>query len=644
MNTINQTRTLRSQAKRKLFMTTHRPSLLPLNLIVALVGVFSASAAPVGTTFSYQGQLKNNGVPVNGPYDIRVTLYSTPTGSGAVGSPNPNVFGCWPVNNGLFTVQLNFGGLSAYDCQARWLEFATRPCNNTNSFQVLTQRVELLPTPYALQSLSACSVESNGVTTVSIQDGSVTANKIGSGQVVKSLNGLRDAVNLVAGNNVTITPNGNNLQIAATGGGSSSIWSLNGANAFYNAGNVGIGTLNPSRRLEVQGPGDLEIGLKSTDPRGALWTLQSTAASSSFPNPIMPWEGSFQIIDRTAGASRLSILANGRVGLGTIEPSHNLEVAGLGDVEIGLKSKDVGGRLWTIQSSGTAGNPSDGTFQIIDRSAGASRLRIDSGGAVSWGQSSLSPDQNGAIELGDSTAGAGAPYIDFHRAVGHPEDFNVRLMNDADKQLSLYGNLNIADGDIRMNAGRSISSSGRLHIQANEDLYLNPFGGAGTVIVGGGGGPGNFHVVGSASVCSLTIRGGCDLAEPFQMSESEIPKGSLVIIDEENEGRLKLAAKTYDTRVAGIISGANGVNPGISLHQEGLIEGGQNVALSGRVYALADSSNGSIKPGDLLTSSSTPGHVMKVTDHARSQGAIVGKSMSALKEGKGMVLVLVTLQ
>ena len=159
---------------------------------------------------------------------------------------------------------------------------------------------------------------------------------------------------------------------------------------------------------------------------------------------------------------------------------------------------------------------------------------------------------------------------------------------------------------------------------------------------------GNFNgrvfVGNDASVCSLTIRGGCDLAEPFEMSDREIPKGLLVIIDEENAGKLKLAGQEYDTRVAGIVSGANGVNPGISLHQEGVMDGGQNVALSGRVYALADASHGSIKPGDLLTSSNIPGHVMKVTDHVKAQGAIVGKAMSALKDGQGLVLVLVTLQ
>ena len=68
------------------------------------------------------------------------------------------------------------------------------------------------------------------------------------------------------------------------------------------------------------------------------------------------------------------------------------------------------------------------------------------------------------------------------------------------------------------------------------------------------------------------------------------------------------------------------------------------MALSGRVYALADTSSGSIKPGDLLTTSPLAGHCMKVTDHAKAQGAVIGKAMSSLKEGQGMVLVLVTLQ
>jgi hypothetical protein len=128
------------------------------------------------------------------------------------------------------------------------------------------------------------------------------------------------------------------------------------------------------------------------------------------------------------------------------------------------------------------------------------------------------------------------------------------------------------------------------------------------------------------------------------MSSADIPEGAAVIIDQENPGKLKMSNRAYDHRVAGIVSGANGIKPGISLSQQELNEGGKNVALSGRVYVLADASSSRIEPGDLLTTSSTPGHVMKVSNHAKAQGAILGKAMSSLKQGKGMVLVLVTLQ
>ncbi|MDW8310319.1 MAG: hypothetical protein RMK20_13175, partial [Verrucomicrobiales bacterium] len=146
------------------------------------------------------------------------------------------------------------------------------------------------------------------------------------------------------------------------------------------------------------------------------------------------------------------------------------------------------------------------------------------------------------------------------------------------------------------------------------------------------------------SVCALEVRGGCDLAEPFTMSEAHIPRGSVVVIDEDHPGQLKLSTHAYDTHVAGVVSGANGVKPGIALKQEGALDQGENVALSGRVYVHADAAYGAIRPGDLLTTSDTPGHAMKVSDPARAQGAVLGKAMTPLLEGQGTVLVLVTLQ
>ncbi|HUA65128.1 MAG TPA: hypothetical protein VME24_04725, partial [Alphaproteobacteria bacterium] len=153
-------------------------------------------------------------------------------------------------------------------------------------------------------------------------------------------------------------------------------------------------------------------------------------------------------------------------------------------------------------------------------------------------------------------------------------------------------------------------------------------------------------VSGNASCASITITGGSDLAEPFRISsaKSDVPPGSVVVIDPSNPGHLKLSDQPYDTGVAGVVSGANGIHPGIQMQQQGLLAGGKDVALSGRVYVLADTSNGPIKPTDMLTTSSIPGYAMKVTDHARAQGAILGKAMTGLSDGKGMVLVLVTLQ
>jgi hypothetical protein len=156
---------------------------------------------------------------------------------------------------------------------------------------------------------------------------------------------------------------------------------------------------------------------------------------------------------------------------------------------------------------------------------------------------------------------------------------------------------------------------------------------------------GNVNIEGRTTTRVLEITGGSDLAEPFPISHVEkLLPGSAVIIDERNPGHLTLSSESYDQRVAGIISGAGGITSGLTMSQQGVMEGDQNIALSGRVYVLATASNGAIKPGDLLTTSDIPGHVMKATDKELSHGAIVGKAMTSLSENEGLVLVLVNLQ
>jgi hypothetical protein len=160
---------------------------------------------------------------------------------------------------------------------------------------------------------------------------------------------------------------------------------------------------------------------------------------------------------------------------------------------------------------------------------------------------------------------------------------------------------------------------------------------------------GPVKIQGVNTVEVLEITGGADLSERFDIKESRehllARAGMVVSIDSENPGELKISKVSYDRKVAGIISGAGGVNPGMLMGQEGTnADGAIPVALTGRVYAMADASYGSIGAGDLLTTSDTPGHAMKVTDYARAQGAIIGKAMSSLEKDTGLVLVLVSLQ
>jgi hypothetical protein len=143
----------------------------------------------------------------------------------------------------------------------------------------------------------------------------------------------------------------------------------------------------------------------------------------------------------------------------------------------------------------------------------------------------------------------------------------------------------------------------------------------------------------------VEITGGSDLAERFAVSgeETAVP-GTVMVIDPDNPGHLMPSSSAYDRKIAGVVSGAGDVQPGLTLHQEGVLEGDTVVAIAGRVYVMADASNGPIQPGDMLTSSNTPGHVMKATDLDLAQGAVLGKAMTALDSGTGLVLVLVNLQ
>lgn len=92
------------------------------------------------------------------------------------------------------------------------------------------------------------------------------------------------------------------------------------------------------------------------------------------------------------------------------------------------------------------------------------------------------------------------------------------------------------------------------------------------------------------------------------------------------------------------MSGAGGLRPGIVLGRQADARDRCPLALAGTVFCQADASNGPIGLGDLLTTSSTPGHAMRATDPVRAFGAVLGKALGELRTGRGLVPVLVALQ
>lgn len=153
-----------------------------------------------------------------------------------------------------------------------------------------------------------------------------------------------------------------------------------------------------------------------------------------------------------------------------------------------------------------------------------------------------------------------------------------------------------------------------------------------------------LHVNGTARVAVLEITGGGDLGESFEIEdEAQVEPGTVMVIDEQHPGKLKVSDRAYDRKVAGVVSGAGNVSAGLVLAKD-LTPKHLIIALTGRIYCKAEARSGPIEPGDLLTTSSTPGRAMKANDSIMGRGAILGKAMTGLKEGEGFVLAIVNLQ
>jgi hypothetical protein len=137
-----------------------------------------------------------------------------------------------------------------------------------------------------------------------------------------------------------------------------------------------------------------------------------------------------------------------------------------------------------------------------------------------------------------------------------------------------------------------------------------------------------------------------DVAELFEVdiATAIYEPGDVLAISERKSGQLTLSASPYSTLVAGVYA----TQPGVTLNKEDKNDRQTApLALVGVVPTKISAENGAVALGDLLVTSSTPGHAMKAdkSDPTRLIGAVIGKAMERFDgPGMGMINVLVNLQ
>src|SRR5215471_10141405 len=418
-------------------------------------------------------------------------------------------------------------------------------------------------------------------------------------------------------------------------------------------GKIGIGTPAPSYKLHLAGHTTFDwpiIKLQNLDSGGHSYWLYGGAQG----NP-----GDFGIYDETAQAYRFYLNGNGHVGAGTtnltssmmtIEGQDALSVRGYQPF-INFIDTNAGNSRGAIQQ--VAGGLNLFTDSYLKGTNPFGYLRLDNSGNVGIGSANPQAKLEVASGSGDIFHLIGyEPFITFYDsnhgyASGAIQQVGGGLNLFTDSYLKgvnpfaylrLDNNGNVGIGTPTPEPAAKLHVAGsflRVDGAANEQAYI------------GGDGIGNDVNLGSSNpsvtdvvlwnratsvymnlvTAALTITGGSDFSENFDVNAAEttreavrtkVEAGLVVSIDPTNPGKLQLSTQAYDRRVAGIISGAGGVNPGMMMSQQGTLADGQHpVALTGRVYCWADASQGAIEPGDLLTTSFTPGHAMKVTDLAK---------------------------
>jgi len=422
--------------------------------------------------------------------------------------------------------------------------------------------------------------------------------------------------------------------IYAESAGTDNDWMVSG-NHIYSipSGNVGIGATSPSSKLHVEDntTGDLIVKIHNQNDAGTerLYFGTSTSTDAGImvygsSNPIYP--GKWRFFNNKTSAHydwitnlgvKMTLANDGKLGIGTTAPSSILHVED-------STTNDVTAIIHNLNN------------------AGSERL--------CFGTSTVS--DAGILVYGSTNASYPGKWRFFNNKTSAHYDW----LTNGSVRMTLTNEGRVGIGFSNPTTRLWIEESGsddplRIRVAGSTKLIVKNDGkvGIGTLspteqltVVGNVKIDGNLNIYNGATKI-MELGAGLDYAEGFDVSaQDKIEPGSVLVIDPDNAGKLALSNKSYDTKVAGIVAGAKGLGSGVRL---GAGNFDYDVALAGRVYCNVDATEEAVQPGDLLTTSATPGYAMKAANYVRAQGAILGKAMESLEKGqKGQILVLVTLQ
>jgi hypothetical protein len=143
-----------------------------------------------------------------------------------------------------------------------------------------------------------------------------------------------------------------------------------------------------------------------------------------------------------------------------------------------------------------------------------------------------------------------------------------------------------------------------------------------------------------------TYTAGSDFAEALHATgeKAAYEPGDVLVLSATALGTVEKSAEAYNERVVGVYSTRPGV---VGADKGGVTRVDADdvpVGIVGILPTKVSTENGPIRIGDVLTTSTTPGHAMRCDDRLKCLGAVLGKAMEPLTEPTGLIKILVTLR